>query len=1484
MATKYLDKVGLAYFWSKIKAWIESTASNLMHRTGDETIEGTKAFQNSYHDSTQPGQENYTSSSLLIRIPDYDKGTDAETNHHGNIVILDKDGTNRNWNGRLGIFEHVVYGGTTRANQTRITTYRNAIVNGEEVREYITLGLGYDDDGNGYASAPSTSSLRNSGTDIVTRNWIPNDNRIVHTTGNETIDGVKTFSSVIQGDVSGTAGSVAWANVTGKPSSFTPSSHTHGNIANDGTLATANAVVVTDGSNKILASTSVTTTELSYLDGVTSSIQTQLNSKAADSGVVHTTGAETISGVKTFNNRIEIDTPNLDAVHFNHVDALLVPSTIPANAVYSGYSFRDGAGRTLVECYNRVNTTENSKVWQLHNLSATDATAQFAFTYNNSLNKFYLTGPAQFGLDDDSIKIPNTAWIRDATGNFACNAATATKLETARTINGVSFDGSTNITVEDSTKLPLTGGTMTGNITYTKTYTNNDEQETATYNLNFGGGNSGNFGIWNVEKARWEFHVNSDGTGYLRGRATSAYKLETPRTINGVSFDGTANIIIADSTKLSLSGGTMTGNVNFEQTATLLGTSTTHSAGLTMNGSSLNFGIYDYTFNKWVWMITPYGNVYFYGNADTTTKLSTARTLWGQSFDGSANVTGTLSAVDGITFNDKTGTDTVNIAYGKVATNDYFRIQAGGTAANAGYLEIATADDGNEPIYVRQYNGVFNTVNKELVLLDGNGYTHFPGNVRLKNKDVTKGTPPTNSTWWNLQFTDVNNAEMGSLQYGYMDTGQSYMRVGAVKSDTTNFSGLYVGFDADGTAYASVPSTSSTRNENTDIVTRDWIPKDTRIVHTTGNETIDGYKIFNDYMRINKEAIDAIRFYDSRISTGAAAPDSGVYQGMYWYNNNGKPTASIYRRTSPDSSYCTNSLTFNSYCPDNPDNGTQVALIYPATTLSQQPRFYIGPELNLASGRMRRDSNNSNVAISGGSDFDNNSLLVLYGKDYSNNNGGFALTARNANGAAQLYGHADGRLIWNNENIYNVVHRSGNEIIEGNKTFTSLLHIDKSQSSLAAGSLIHILSAKFKNDSTSFTVYPISVIGSTSTNAYNCDVRFGSINGATVITAGESGGTICSALSLYDKEDLYLTADNNIYMYVKCANDSTSYAGPITFSGTAASGGTNSTTTITATTFNGNASTATTLSSTLAVDKGGTGATTLDGAGIVTKTGDQTIGGNKIFSSSITVSRSNPYIVTKDTDFTKGSSNTCYAGLLIIGNDSSNEHACRVLAQSDSNSTMALCLYTHKNIANTNDSIIVELLADTDNYFMPRGSNGTINLGGGSNRWKQVYAANATISTSDERMKDSINSMSDKVLDAWEDIQWHTFKYKDAINDKGIDNARVHTGLIAQHIERIFKNYNLDASKYGFYCYDKWDERYEYIPEKDENGNETDNKIKHKLNDAGDAYSIRYEEALCVEAAYQRRKNKVLENRISELEKQVSDMIILLQNLTNSNG
>lgn len=81
------------------------------------------------------------------------------------------------------------------------------------------------------------------------------------------------------------------------------------------------------------------------------------------------------------------------------------------------------------------------------------------------------------------------------------------------------------------------------------------------------------------------------------------------------------------------------------------------------------------------------------------------------------------------------GTNSLNMVYAEMADNDYFRLRVGGTASNAGYVEFATADDGNESIYFRQYTGTFTTVKRTLTLLDGSGNSSFPGTVTASTFD-----------------------------------------------------------------------------------------------------------------------------------------------------------------------------------------------------------------------------------------------------------------------------------------------------------------------------------------------------------------------------------------------------------------------------------------------------------------------------------------------------------------------------------------------------------------------------------------------------------------------------------------------------------------------------------------------------------------------------------------------------------------------------
>lgn len=103
-------------------------------------------------------------------------------------------------------------------------------------------------------------------------------------------------------------------------------------------------------------------------------------------------------------------------------------------------------------------------------------------------------------------------------------------------------------------------------------------------------------------------------------------------------------------------------------------------------------------------------------------------------FSGSCEFTSTLTAsitgsASSITGTSLTATNAANLVYGAMADNDQFRIRIGGSATNQGWVELATADDGTEPIYVRQYTGVFATAVRTATLLDGVGDTTFPGNV-----------------------------------------------------------------------------------------------------------------------------------------------------------------------------------------------------------------------------------------------------------------------------------------------------------------------------------------------------------------------------------------------------------------------------------------------------------------------------------------------------------------------------------------------------------------------------------------------------------------------------------------------------------------------------------------------------------------------------------------------------------------------------------
>ena len=216
-----------------------------------------------------------------------------------------------------------------------------------------------------------------------------------------------------------------------------------------------------------------------------------------------------------------------------------------------------------------------------------------------------------------------------------------------------------------------------------------------------------------------------------------------------------------------------------------------------------------------------------YDNYINAASLAASRTLWGQPFNGTANVSGNMTGVgsinmsgqltstvasgvapfivssntvvgnlnadmvDGLHLSDFDGryvkkagdnitgmlvmkasniiymeqssdTSTQHIRF-QGGSSDYGRIAFGATGSNAGWMEIASADDGNEPIYARQYMGVFTTIKNTLTLLDANGDTVMSNNkglnvgwgsrqVRTSGVWVHGGGDAASSTDANLRF------------------------------------------------------------------------------------------------------------------------------------------------------------------------------------------------------------------------------------------------------------------------------------------------------------------------------------------------------------------------------------------------------------------------------------------------------------------------------------------------------------------------------------------------------------------------------------------------------------------------------------------------------------------------------------------------------------------------------------------------------------
>ena len=277
--------------------------------------------------------------------------------------------------------------------------------------------------------------------------------------------------------------SVAFTEITAKPTTLSGYGITD---------AAASSHVGATGTAHGAATTAVagfmSSTDKTKLDGIASGAQVNtVDSVAGKTGVVTLVKADV--GLANVDNTADTAKP----VSTAQQTALNLKANL-ASPTFTGTV--SGITKAMVGLGNVDNTSDASKPVSTATQTAldlkADSTTVTSHTSNTS-NPHSVT-KAQVGLG--SV---------DNTSDTTKSVLSASKLTTARTIGGVSFDG--------------------------------------TANINLPG-------------------VNAAGSQSTTGNAATATKLATARTINGVSFDGTANITVADSTKVvansNITAGTAT--------------------------------------------------------------------------------------------------------------------------------------------------------------------------------------------------------------------------------------------------------------------------------------------------------------------------------------------------------------------------------------------------------------------------------------------------------------------------------------------------------------------------------------------------------------------------------------------------------------------------------------------------------------------------------------------------------------------------------------------------------------------------------------------------------------------------------------------------------------------------------------------------------------------------------------------------------------
>lgn len=420
---------------------------------------------------------------------------------------------------------------------------------------------------------------------------------------------------------------------------------------------------------------------------------------------------------------------------------------------------------------------------------------------------------------------------QDTTGN----AATATALETARTINGTSFDGTANITItaagstlSDTVTVEKGGtgatsltdggvllGSGTGAITATAVLANGElligdnSTDPTVATLTAGSNISITNGAGSITIAATDTNtqLTTEQVQDIAGGMFSS-NTETLITATYQDADGTIDLVVDNdlSNYDNSSSGFITATLTTEQVQDIVGGMVT---GNTETGITVTYEDGDGTLDFVVGTL----NQDTTGNAATATALETARTINGTSFDGTANIT--------ITAAGSTLSDTVTVAKGGTGATS---LTDGGVLLGSGTDAItATAVLGNGQLLI----GDNSTDPAVATLTEGS-------NVTITNGagTITIAASDTNTQLSTEQVQDIvggmvtGNTETGiSVTYEDGDGTLDFV-VGTLNQDTTGNAATATALETartingtsfDGTANITVTAAGSTLSDTVTV-------------------------------------------------------------------------------------------------------------------------------------------------------------------------------------------------------------------------------------------------------------------------------------------------------------------------------------------------------------------------------------------------------------------------------------------------------------------------------------------------------------------------------------------------------------------------------------------------------------------------------------------------------------------------------------------